>query len=411
MKNMYIHLLATCCLVATITHAAENQGRSFGFIARRPVTTIRKSYCTAATPVVTKIDNTKPEIFPFTQTDLFDVGKKSTTPLKKNTISHPAPAKVLTPSLDIRDVDFAPFFIPDNDFAPLFMPDELSTAAQLEKAVVTHSYIPTTHITPLLMLTDLVSAPVALKIATQPTLPTELPVATAACAPTDGYDSDGSKFDEKKHISPTKLSRYIISGGYGYSVPAAVALAIGKTEIPKSGKKARFQDKKRELNAALGILSSATAEEIDILLPFAAQQKEGVVDRAHLSAARYATQNLELATLASMDPAIQAARAQAAKVKAAEDKLAAEKKALETAQMKVLSYVPEAKKSTARTNIVSRLMGTQLPETEFASSDLPSHESIAADIKARTELLKKPVLAGGAASSAAPTPIQHAKLA
>ena len=94
MKNMYIHLFTTCCLIATITHAAENQGQTFGRVIRSSTQKTCKSYCAAACPAkaATIIGTEKPIIYPFTNHDIFDAHENPKFEPKnvyqKNTKSH-----------------------------------------------------------------------------------------------------------------------------------------------------------------------------------------------------------------------------------------------------------------------------------------------------------------------------------
>ena len=372
MKRMYIKLLATCCLVATMSHAAENQGRTYSEPARGQI--LRRHVSTIGTE--------KPAIFPHTDSHLFLHGKYSEKPYQKNTESHPALPHVPTINPHI------PF-----ELALLFAPTQflaIKDAPATPKSSVTPPPPPSPAPDDISTLLSSASACSQFALLASPE--------ASKHAADDGYASDASSvFEESKHVSATTLSgsrfALLAQRGYGYAYSVAAALAAKKESIPAIGKRAKFSDKSTELNAALSDLANATPAQADIVIQYAAQQKPGIVDRNNLSSARDYAKKMELTILAEIDPAIQAARAQAARVKTAQEQLAKEEAALKAAQEKILTQVPKAKDRAGITNTVLRMMGTDIPETPTISTDLAAHESIAADIQARkAALLKKQVL-------------------
>lgn len=364
MKTMYIKLLASCCLVATISHAAENQGRP--------------SYCAAAQGQVLRrhvstIGTDKPAIFPYTDATLFKYGKHTESSYQKNTISHPAKPQPTHPHVP-------------QELALLFAPAIENASAQRA-------------------LPEIPAADNTAALFAQESAASQL--ATLEKDDTDGYASDASSvYDDSKHISATTLSgsRFAVltQRGYGYAYSVAATLAAKKETVPGTGKRAKFHNKQAELNAGLSDLANASLEQADTILQYAAGQKPGVVDPQSLSAARDYFQKAELAAFAALNPAIQAAKAQAARVKAAQEQLAKEEAALKAAQEKLLTQVPTAKARAEKTDLVLSMLGAQLPEAPDFSTDLPSHEIVAAEMQARIAALQtKPTPAGGAASSAA----------
>lgn len=342
MKTMYIKLLATCCLVATISHAAENQGKvSYCAVAKGQV--LRRHVSTIGTD--------KPAIFPYTDATLFKYGKHAETPYQKNTLSHPALPQPVNPHVP---VELALLFAPS-----AFLAIEDAKAAPALEREISKPIPSPDDIAALLAEESTASQFAALKK-----------------EDTDsGYASDeSSDYDESKHVFASTLSgsRFAVLSqrGYGYAYSVAAALAAQKETVPGIGKRAKFRNKKTELNAGLSDLANATLAQADTVIEYAARQKPGIVDPQSLSAARDYAQRNELAAFAALDPFIQAERAQAARVKTAQEQLIKEEAALKTAQEKLLTQVPTAKARAAITDrVLIMILRASLPEAPNFPTD------------------------------------------
>ena len=348
MKIMYINVFAACCLIATITHASENQGRSFkdvvagsGTVSRR---TIASHPVAIALRNVSTVGQEKPIVFPFTNHNLFDAHENPVYEpkgvYKKNTQSHKAGLRIIIPV----ETDFPSA---EEIFAP---------TAPLTQTVETRS----AH--PLLMLTD--------KVVTS--------------GEEDGYAS--SDFEDSRHVSAGKLSssRFTFNPGYGYSYLDAALLAIEKKQVPGTSKKAKFKNKRNELGAALADTVGAPAEKLDRLTSYAESQMPSMLNPTQVSIALQAAKQLELTNLtASVDPLLLVTKAQAAKVKAAQEALAKEEKALQDAQKKIAEAMPAAHHRAEITDTLRGILQHQLPQAPAIPDNLPDHEKIAQEIAAR----------------------------
>ena len=390
MKAMYIQLLTTCCLTATISHAAENQGRSYinaalGQTIKRYVSTVgnekpaifphtdarlfhhgklsRNSY------EKNTVSHPKPTIMPDTDTSLFVYGKFSEKPYAKNTTSHPTPSCINQVNPHITD-----------ELALIFMPE---IDEEIIQAVIGNQ-------------TDIQSAQTTV---VEPSIVAQNDIASEA----DGYASDASSvFNEEKHISSEKLSgsRFSLSDrGYGYSYKDAALFAITKKEV--AGKRAKMRDKTTCINLAFSDLHGATPEEASTIVKYASK-KGVVITPANLQAAITVAKQVELAALATIDPLILAAKAQEARVKAAQSTLIAEEAKLKTTEDKILPELSKHTEKIATTTTLLHMSGIQSPEESAIQANIPAHETIATNIQARKALLQtKHVATGGSASTTA----------
>ena len=237
----------------------------------------------------------------------------------------------------------------------------------------------------------------------------------------DGYESDGSTFDDKEHVAAEKLcgSRFsLYNAGYGMPTVCALMAAINKESIPAAGgKRAKIQNTPAFLaNSLADINATASAEELDTIFKFILKKNPRLISRHHLSGTRDAAIRHEEAALALALLDEKATTAQAVVVEAARAKLEAEEAKLAACKEKTCSNTPKLAQREATTHAIQALMRVERPQQLFGSVEAPEEEDGASKLipsvlkyeefvlatAKRKELLRPTQTPGGAASSAKP---------
>lgn len=298
------------------------------------------------------------------------------------------------------------------------------------KAVITRSASPAAQAAPSIAAATELQATRPLEVltrrATSPVAPASFSLqardddddARTVRADGEGYESDGSTFDDAIHIAAETLSASRFFGGYGYPKVCALVAAIKKESIPTTGKRAKIQHTPAFLASALSdINTTATAEEFDIIFGFVTEKNSKgakLVSRHHLSGTRDAAKRHEEAALTAAQLDEKATNAQDVRVQTARTVLAAEEAKLAACKEKTLAHVPKLARREATTHAVQALMRVERPQLLFGKLELPEEEEAAAKLipadllyedligamKRRQELLRPAPAAGGAASSA-----------
>jgi|GEM_PF-6379835 len=193
----------------------------------------------------------------------------------------------------------------------------------------------------------------------------------------DGYESDGSTFDEAVHIDAAKLPGYRLAGGYGYTPVGAAVAAIKKEVVPTAaGKRAKMVNTAKHLEGILSDLNTrATPEEFDTVVDFVVQKQASgarIVSRHALSGTRDAAKAHENNALLAATYDISLARAQAARVGELETLLAAERRKLAQCQEKACGHTATLARRERTTHLVLALQakpGAVLPDAMFSTGE------------------------------------------